>query len=40
MMYGVCFSWMQVKQLVSFKGDASALPEADLFMLMLVKIPR
>ncbi|XP_023265887.1 protein diaphanous homolog 1-like [Seriola lalandi dorsalis] len=29
----------QVKQLVTFKGDHSALPEADLFMLMLVKIP-
>ncbi|XP_077956318.1 uncharacterized protein LOC120827417 isoform X4 [Gasterosteus aculeatus] len=27
------------KQLVSFKGDHSALPEADLFMLMLVQIP-
>ncbi|TNN75080.1 FH2 domain-containing protein 1 [Liparis tanakae] len=27
------------KQLVSFKGDPSTLPEADLFMLMLVKIP-
>ncbi|XP_029302531.1 inverted formin-2-like [Cottoperca gobio] len=27
------------KQLVSFKGDPSALPDADLFMLMLVKIP-
>lgn len=31
---------MQVKQLVSFKGDHFALPEADLFMLLLVKIPR
>ncbi|KAK2846730.1 hypothetical protein Q5P01_009729 [Channa striata] len=29
----------EVKQLLSFKGDPSALPEADLFMLMLVKIP-
>lgn len=27
------------RQLVNFKGDESALPEADLFMLMLVKIP-
>ncbi|XP_068440212.1 FH2 domain-containing protein 1-like isoform X3 [Clinocottus analis] len=27
------------KQLVSFKGDLSTLPEADLFMLLLVKIP-
>ncbi|XP_070685272.1 FH2 domain-containing protein 1-like [Pempheris klunzingeri] len=27
------------KQLASFKSDHSALPEADLFMLMLVKIP-
>lgn len=33
------FQWMQEKQLVNFKGDDSALPEADLFMLMLVKIP-
>lgn len=31
---------MQVKQLVNFKGDMSALPEADQFMLLLVKIPR
>ncbi|XP_023118635.2 FH2 domain-containing protein 1 [Amphiprion ocellaris] len=29
----------EVKQLVNFKGDHSAVPEADLFMLMLVKIP-
>lgn len=29
----------EVKQLFSFKGDHSTLPEADLFMLMLVKIP-
>ncbi|XP_041849784.1 FH2 domain-containing protein 1 [Melanotaenia boesemani] len=29
----------EVKQLLSFKGDLSALPEADLFMLLLVKIP-
>ncbi|XP_040902590.1 FH2 domain-containing protein 1 isoform X2 [Toxotes jaculatrix] len=29
----------EVKQLVGFKGDHSALPEADLFMLMLVKTP-
>ncbi|TMS07531.1 FH2 domain-containing protein 1 [Larimichthys crocea] len=29
----------EVKQLVSFKGDHFALPEADLFMLLLVKIP-
>ncbi|XP_026149033.1 FH2 domain-containing protein 1 [Mastacembelus armatus] len=29
----------EVKQLVSFKGSHSALPEADLFMLMLVRIP-
>ncbi|XP_008288409.1 FH2 domain-containing protein 1 [Stegastes partitus] len=29
----------EVKQLVNFKGDLSAVPEADLFMLMLVKIP-
>ncbi|XP_039987583.1 FH2 domain-containing protein 1-like [Xiphias gladius] len=29
----------EMKQLVSFKGVQSALPEADLFMLMLVKIP-
>lgn len=27
------------KQLVGFKGDPSALPDADLLMLMLVKIP-
>ncbi|XP_028429587.1 FH2 domain-containing protein 1 [Perca flavescens] len=27
------------KQLVNFKGDHFSLPEADLFMLMLVKIP-
>ncbi|XP_059187509.1 inverted formin-2-like [Centropristis striata] len=27
------------KQLIGFKGDQSALPEADLFMLMLVRIP-
>lgn len=27
------------KQLVCFKGDQFALPDADLFMLMLVKIP-
>uniref|UniRef100_A0A3Q0R568 FH2 domain containing 4 n=1 Tax=Amphilophus citrinellus TaxID=61819 RepID=A0A3Q0R568_AMPCI len=27
-----------VKQLVNFKGDSAALPEADLFMLMLVRI--
>lgn len=31
---------MQEKQLNGFKGDPGALPEADLFMLMLVKIPR
>ncbi|XP_013887725.1 FH2 domain-containing protein 1 [Austrofundulus limnaeus] len=29
----------ELKQLIGFKGDPSALPEADLFMLMLVKIP-
>ncbi|KAM6933335.1 FH2 domain-containing protein 1-like [Xenentodon cancila] len=29
----------EIKQLVNFQGDPSALPEADLFMLMLVKIP-
>uniref|UniRef100_A0A3Q1FHA8 FH2 domain containing 4 n=1 Tax=Acanthochromis polyacanthus TaxID=80966 RepID=A0A3Q1FHA8_9TELE len=29
----------EVKQLVNFKGDHSAVPEADRFMLMLVKIP-
>ncbi|CAK6968915.1 FH2 domain-containing protein 1 [Scomber scombrus] len=29
----------EMKQLLSFKGDQSALPDADLFMLMLVKIP-
>lgn len=29
----------EVKQLASFKGNRSALPEADLFMLMLVQIP-
>ncbi|XP_043974422.1 FH2 domain-containing protein 1-like isoform X2 [Gambusia affinis] len=29
----------EMKQLVGFKGDASALPEADLFMLMLTKMP-
>ena len=34
------FLGIQVKQLVKFKGNESALPEADLFMLMLVKIPR
>uniref|UniRef100_UPI0037E7FBFF FH2 domain-containing protein 1-like n=1 Tax=Semicossyphus pulcher TaxID=241346 RepID=UPI0037E7FBFF len=28
----------EVKQLVAFKGNSSALPEADLFMLNLVKI--
>ncbi|KAF7658001.1 hypothetical protein LDENG_00019300 [Lucifuga dentata] len=28
----------EVKQLLSFKGDQSALPEADLFMLMLVRL--
>ncbi|CAJ1065102.1 FH2 domain-containing protein 1 [Xyrichtys novacula] len=30
----------EVKQLNGFKGDTSALPEADLFMLMLVKTSR
>ncbi|KAM9733688.1 uncharacterized protein fhdc4 isoform 1-T2 [Menidia menidia] len=30
----------EVKQLLRFKGDPSTLPEADLFMLMLVKIQR
>lgn len=29
----------EVKQLVNFKGDMSALPEADQFMLLLVNIP-
>ncbi|XP_032401662.1 FH2 domain-containing protein 1 [Xiphophorus hellerii] len=29
----------EMKQLVGFKGDPSALPEADLFMLMLIKMP-
>nr|XP_020468771.1 protein diaphanous homolog 3-like isoform X2 [Monopterus albus] len=29
----------ELKQLASFKGDHSALPEADLFMLLLVRIP-
>ncbi|XP_061733880.1 FH2 domain-containing protein 1-like [Nerophis ophidion] len=29
----------EVKQLLDFKGDQSALPDADLFMLMLVQIP-
>ncbi|XP_035479548.1 FH2 domain-containing protein 1 [Scophthalmus maximus] len=29
----------EVKQLVSFKGDHFSLPEADLFMRMLVKVP-
>lgn len=29
----------EIKDLVGFKGDPSALPEADLFMLMLVQIP-
>lgn len=35
-----CFYLIQMKQLVGFKGDPSALPEADLFMLMLIKMPR
>ncbi|MEQ2197135.1 hypothetical protein XENOCAPTIV_023777, partial [Xenoophorus captivus] len=30
----------EMKQLVGFKGDPKALPEADLFMLMLIKMPR
>ncbi|XP_035536116.1 protein diaphanous homolog 2-like [Morone saxatilis] len=30
---------VEEKQLVNFKGDHFALPEADLFMVMLVKIP-
>lgn len=34
------FCWVQAKQLLGFKGDPSTLPEADLFMLMLVRIPR
>ncbi|XP_038829574.1 inverted formin-2-like [Salvelinus namaycush] len=29
----------EVKQLVGFKGDQSALPEADLFMMLLIKVP-
>ncbi|CAB1348870.1 unnamed protein product [Coregonus sp. 'balchen'] len=29
----------EVKQLVGFKGDQSALPEADLFMVLLIKVP-
>ncbi|XP_029504731.2 inverted formin-2-like [Oncorhynchus nerka] len=29
----------EVKQLVGFKGDESALPEADLFMMLLIKVP-
>ncbi|XP_047247955.1 FH2 domain-containing protein 1-like [Girardinichthys multiradiatus] len=29
----------EMKQLVGFKGDPKALPEADLFMLMLIKMP-
>nr|XP_057936021.1 FH2 domain-containing protein 1-like [Doryrhamphus excisus]XP_057936022.1 FH2 domain-containing protein 1-like [Doryrhamphus excisus] len=29
----------EVKQLLKFEGDQSALPDADLFMLMLVQIP-
>lgn len=29
----------EVKQLVGFKGERSALPEADLFMLLLIQIP-
>lgn len=37
---GPFFKWMKIKELVGFKGDQSALPEADLFMLMLVKIPK
>lgn len=29
----------QVKQLLSFTGNLSALPEADQFMVQLVKVP-
>ncbi|XP_034024725.1 FH2 domain-containing protein 1-like [Thalassophryne amazonica] len=29
----------EMKDMIGFKGDPSALPEADLFMLMLIKIP-
>lgn len=38
--FSYSFDTMQVKQLVSFKGDHFSLPEADLFMRMLVKVPR
>lgn len=30
---------MQVKQLLSFSGNLSLLPEADQFMVQLVKVP-
>jgi len=32
--------WIQVGDLNNFKGNESALTEADLFMFLLVRIPR